>query len=631
MSFLSSLFGYSDKPATQTKVSYIPPELKPYVDEVLKDTQALYKQRMGEGYTPYTGQTIAGFTPEQLQSQEGLKALVGSQRPYQDEALGIMRGGAEQFTADTAKKFMSPYQRAVIDEEKEQAQRQYERTQRPKFEKDAVAAGGMSGLGTRAAVEAAERETGQQRLLAGIETKGLQKAYEDAQNQFKSQKERERLLASDISQTGQNIFSAGLAEQGLLQGIGEEKRDMQQAGLDEALYKFKQQQQFPEEQLARYMTSIYGNPMLAQPTYTTTKTPQQASMGKSLLGLGLAGYQAGGGFSKGGFSLPNWLKPKAAGGGQVGGLSTLYRQTGGQTNPSIYGGYNLAALQQMGDSEEQEFQTGQTATVKRDPQDFKDARIAAGVEPPAPVKPPPVDQQNKVVGEIVKNVKGKAAAKGDKLPPEFTRKSVAELVAEIKGTKSDALLAGLAAYLKPFGTPADIPGAMLAADRKAQIDAAKEELKMTSEEEKAEARVRAAIAKARGSKTGKYKSTEARNTWKDIALSEGFFKLGADGKTISINRSLYGKNPNQTKKAINKILTDAQKIGERTGVQSDATEYITKAFGDLLAKDKKARGGEGAKPPAKPPSSSKFITGQDGTKYEKVMQPSGKIGYVPVK
>lgn len=118
---------------------------------------------------------------------------------------------------------MSPYQRAVIDEEKEQAQRQYERTQVPQFEKDAVAAGGMSGLGSRAGVEAAERATGQQRLLAGIETKGLQKAYEDAQEQFKSQKERERLLAGDIAQTGQNIFSAGLAEQGLLQGIGEEK------------------------------------------------------------------------------------------------------------------------------------------------------------------------------------------------------------------------------------------------------------------------------------------------------------------------------------------------------------------------------------------------------------------------
>ena len=337
MSFLSSLFGYKDKPATGTKVSYIPPELKPYVEEVLKDSQALYKERLGQGYIPYTGETIAGFSPEQLQSQEGLKSLVGSQRPLLDESLRTVRGGQEKFTADTAKEYMSPYMRAVIDQEKEQAQRQYERTKRPEFEADAVRAGGMSGLGTRAAVESAERETGQQRLLAGIEAKGLQKAYEDAQSQFEAQKRRERLMASDLAQTGQNIFSAGLAEQGLLQDIGEKKQAMQQQALDEAYYKWKQQQQFPEEQLARYTTSIYGNPVLSQPTYTTTETPAQASMGKSLLGLGLAGYRAGGGFTPGGFSFGNLFGgSRKAGGGQVGGLTTLYRQAGSQVGMPRY-------------------------------------------------------------------------------------------------------------------------------------------------------------------------------------------------------------------------------------------------------------------------------------------------------
>ena len=165
-SFLSSLFGYSDRPAQGSKLAYIPEELKPYVTEILKDTQELYKQRMKEGYTPYTGDTIAGLTPEEIASQEGLKSLVGTQRPFQEESLGLLRGGSEQFTADTAKKYMSPYMRAVIDSEKEQAQRQYESTKAPQFEKAAVDAGGMSGLGSRAGVQAAEMASGQQRLLA---------------------------------------------------------------------------------------------------------------------------------------------------------------------------------------------------------------------------------------------------------------------------------------------------------------------------------------------------------------------------------------------------------------------------------------------------------------------------------
>jgi len=334
MGFLSSLFGYEDKPATTTRVATVPPELKPYVEEVVKDTQALYKQRMEEGYTPYAGDTLAGLTSEQIASQEGLKSLVGTQVPFQQEALGIFREGAERFTPETAKEFMSPYQRAVIDQEKDQAQRQYERTKRPQFEADAVRAGGMSGLGSRAAIESAERDDLQARLLADIETKGLQAAYKDAQAQFTNQKARERTVGSDVATAGGNIFSAGIAEQGLLKGIGEEKQDLAQSSLDEAYLKYVQERQFPEQQLARYQSSIYGNPLLtSRNNFTEQSAKPQASMGKSLLGLGMTGlkaFNAGGGFGSGNFNIG-----KAASsifgnaGGQVGGLPTLYRENGG--------------------------------------------------------------------------------------------------------------------------------------------------------------------------------------------------------------------------------------------------------------------------------------------------------------
>ena len=567
MSFLSSLFGYSDKPAQGSKVSYIPPELKEYVEQVLKDTQALYEQRMGEGYTPYTGQTIAGFSPEQLQSQEGLKALVGSQRPYQEEALGIMRGGGEQFTADTAKKYMSPYQRAVIDEEKEQAQRQYERTRRPQFEKDAVAAGGMSGLGTRAAVEAAERETGQQRLLAGIETKGLQKAYEDAQKQFESQKRRERLQAADVSQIGQNIFSAGLAEQGLLKDIGEEKREMQQAGLDEALYKFKQQQEFPESQLARYMTSIYGNPVLAQPTYTTTERPSQASMGKSLLGLGLAGYRAGGGFTPGGFSFGN-IFGKKAGGGQVGGLSTLYRQAGSQVGMPRYS--------ITGD---------ELYTDEENVPDF----IEGGSGDPT--------SQDENLMRVLSRIEERKTSLAPKPEPEPTadkpkRKTVAELAAQIRGTPQDAVMAGISAFLEPFGTPADMPGAMAKADRKSAVDAAKEELKMAAEETEAQAVVDKARVKA-FNKLQEYKHSDVRAEFKDqFNILLGGITIAEDGSILSIDDKVLPQNPKAAAKmtaAISEIRKTAMGMRENRKTFGQVSKFIRDALKNAKQKYSKRK------------------------------------------
>ncbi len=110
MGFLSSLFSFGDKPTTSTTTyrPVIPEELKPYVKEILEDQQILYQQRMDEGYQPYTGETIAPLTPEQITAQEGFKSLVGTQATLQQEALNLARGATEEFTADTAKKYKSP-------------------------------------------------------------------------------------------------------------------------------------------------------------------------------------------------------------------------------------------------------------------------------------------------------------------------------------------------------------------------------------------------------------------------------------------------------------------------------------------------------------------------------------------
>ena len=344
MGFLSSLFDFGDKPSTtsSTVVPQYPEELKPNIQEIVDASKTIYDQRLAEGYQPYTGQTIAGFTPEEVASQEGLKSLVGTQGPLQQEALDIARGTDRQFTPEVAQQYMSPYLRTALDAQKAEAQRQYERSQRPQFEADAVRAGGMSGLGTRAAVESAEREVGQQRLLANIEAAGQQKAFESAQDAFKDQTARERQAAAQISTAAPNIFKSGIAEQGLLQTMGEQKRDLAQSSLDEAYLKYVEQQQFPEQQLARYQSSIYGNPLLKQPSYSTTGTTTGGGpgLGKTLLGLGTAalGFGGSGGV---GSSLFKSLVPSAGGGGISSTMKAqpyvqyINREMGGQVMPPV--------------------------------------------------------------------------------------------------------------------------------------------------------------------------------------------------------------------------------------------------------------------------------------------------------
>ena len=340
MGIFSSIFGGGDtkRPATQQTIqtSKLAPEIAPFAEEILTDAQKLYLAQMEKGHTPYTGESIAPLTPEQLQAQEGLKDLIGIQRPLQDEALAQFRTGVtEKFTPEMAQEYMSPYQRAVTDIEKRESQRAFESQTMPAFEKLAVGAGGMSGLGTRAGVQAAELGRAQMQRLGDIETKGLQSAYKDAQNLFTQQQARERTAALDIAKLAPQITAGGLSEQGLLQTIGEDKQALGQQALNEAYFKYLEEQDYASDKLAEYSGFVYGNPLMSsRSSITTEPAPSGPSTGSQLMGLGLTAakmYGQGGGFGNDpqGFSWGNLFSMNKAEGGGLSSLPVVYRQNGG--------------------------------------------------------------------------------------------------------------------------------------------------------------------------------------------------------------------------------------------------------------------------------------------------------------
>ena len=117
----------------------------------------------------------------------------------------------------------------------------------------------MSGLGTRAGVEAAELQRGQNQLLADIQARGSAAAFQDARAGFEAQKAREQKMAGDIARTGTAMLAGGLQEAGALQSAGEQRRGMGQAVLDEAYGKFLEERNFPKQILGDYSSTIYGS------------------------------------------------------------------------------------------------------------------------------------------------------------------------------------------------------------------------------------------------------------------------------------------------------------------------------------------------------------------------------------
>jgi len=333
MGFLSSLFGSSrSKPSTQTVVQSqkLPPEIAPAVERVVQEAETIYDAERARGYVPYEGATIAPFTAQEEQAMQGIAGLVGTQQPFIDESLGLTRAQTQAFTPEVAQQFMSPYQRAVTDIEKREAQRVFERDVQPALEAKAVQqGGGMSGLGTRAGIEASEAQREQSRLLSDIEARGLQSAFQDARSAFEQQKAREAGAAAAIGRAGAETFKSGLAEQGALQAVGEQRRDLAQSALDEEYFKFLEEREFPQQRLSEYSGFVYGNPLTRIPSQTTqtTGTPFQPSFGRQLLGIGstlgsaFLGSTPGAnifaksvGIAKGGGGIASLVKRKGGGG-----------------------------------------------------------------------------------------------------------------------------------------------------------------------------------------------------------------------------------------------------------------------------------------------------------------------------
>ena len=325
MGFFSSLFGSkrsSEPSSTVVQAQSIPKEVAPYLKEVLEGYQDLYQNQLERGYQEYGGETIAPLTAAQESALSGLEGLRGTTQPMYETAAEKAIGAGQQFTPEAAQQYMSPYQQAVTDVELREAQRRFEGDTLPRLEAQAVGAGAMSGLGSRAGVEMAEAQRSQNQLLADIQAKGSQKAFEQASKQFEAERGRERLVGQDLSKLAGQGLTSQITELGAQKAVGEERQQLGQLNLDEAYRKYLEQQEFPETALTTYSGGVYGNPMSRTFDTNTTNFAAQPSTGQSLLSLGLSGL--------GMYGMGKNIYNSKEGGYVDQGLPTVYRQTNDQ-------------------------------------------------------------------------------------------------------------------------------------------------------------------------------------------------------------------------------------------------------------------------------------------------------------
>ena len=309
-----------------TYTSNLPEYAQPYFERGMERAEALSQ----EGYIPYTGQRIEGYSPQQqqlFQQTYGLQRpgeLTGASQATGAATLGALntqygptqfdRATAEKFGTSQMQEYMSPYQQGVTDVAKRQAALDAMKIQQAT--NLGAARQGTYG-GARQLLGQTEREKALGTQLSDIQTKGLQSAFENAQQQFErdqarrmqaqqygleAQKGEEQSRqfganlglqglqtaltgAGQLGQLGKDIQSTDLARLQAQQAVAGSEQSQRQKSLDMAYQDFLAQREFPYRQLEFYNAMLRGLPVKADTTSSSYQA--QPNVAQQVLGYGI--------------------------------------------------------------------------------------------------------------------------------------------------------------------------------------------------------------------------------------------------------------------------------------------------------------------------------------------------------
>lgn len=324
--------GGSSAPQQTTSYSTNLPEYaKPYYEELLRQSGRNVFDTSGgsvtgvKAYTPYTGERVAGFTPQQLAVQEQAANLrqpgqfgaataglgAGQQMAFGAAGTGLGQAFAYNpnnvpvFGQGAASYYMNPYQQNVTDIALREARQQGD-IQRQQQALGAIGRGTFGGA--RNTLMQAEQARNLNKTLGDIQAQGSQQAYLNAQQQFNADVARQQQAQQFGAGLGQQIGLAGLQSgiqgstaMGAL-GATQQTADLERlkaqaasAGEQQALQQkiddIKYQQAMEQRDWAQKQLEFYSNILRGNVGALGSTQVQYAPPSSPLAGLG-TGLQA---------------------------------------------------------------------------------------------------------------------------------------------------------------------------------------------------------------------------------------------------------------------------------------------------------------------------------------------------
>jgi hypothetical protein len=288
-------------------------ELPPWLEDVTKENIALATKVADRPYESYEGPRVAGFTPEQERAFGIIEEGVGKTAPAFEAAQGAALNSAYytpekvqagSFLSGNIGEYINPYVANVETRAIDAANRSLQ------MEKNAIAANaaragafGGSRQGLAEGVATAETARGVGDLSARLRAEAFDKAAAIQAGDY------DRALRANLANQGAGLEGAATnisgatalgalteaaqkgrqTEAALVENVGMQKRDLIQAGMDEAYARWLEKRNNPIEGLNLRLAATSATPYGSTATSTKTGGPGGNSF---LTGLGAVGTGA---------------------------------------------------------------------------------------------------------------------------------------------------------------------------------------------------------------------------------------------------------------------------------------------------------------------------------------------------
>jgi hypothetical protein len=232
----------------------------PYMEGGFKEAQNLYNQ-----YKPqyYSGQTQAGFSPDQLTAQQGIRDFAVEGAPsIMNPALSAYQQGVNPNMLDVAN---NPYVTGMAQAASDRAMASLQ-PELANIRGSAIASGGYGG--------------GRQGIAEGTALAGAADAANQAAAQIYGNAYGQGLghQANTLGMTG-SLMGAGFSPYSALSASGGQQQAREQALMQDAQAQHEFEQNLPYQQLQQYQSGITGfSPLVGNAGQKITTSPGASAM-----------------------------------------------------------------------------------------------------------------------------------------------------------------------------------------------------------------------------------------------------------------------------------------------------------------------------------------------------------------